>query len=173
MIKDLLEHAIFITDGATLCETMHARGINIRYLGYFLEKIAPLESLSYIYVSFRIFIKELTLSDHFYIWKYNWKFKTIGINELVSRCVKRSFRQYVQSVSSTNLSTSVAHYLNCYLSNSAKLQSNTSLNNNNSNNVVQSDNNNNNTEQIANKTSNKKRKKNQRKNNKFGKFSFN
>jgi hypothetical protein len=50
LIKDLLEHAIFITDGATLCETLHARGINLRYLGYFLEKIAPHEALSYIYV---------------------------------------------------------------------------------------------------------------------------
>ena len=39
-----------VTDGATLCETLHARGINIRYLGYFLEKIAETEQLSYIHV---------------------------------------------------------------------------------------------------------------------------
>lgn len=50
-VKDLLEHAIFITDGATLCETLHGRGINIRYLGCFLEQIAQHESLSYIHVS--------------------------------------------------------------------------------------------------------------------------
>jgi hypothetical protein len=90
------------------------------------------------------------------------------LNELVARCVKRSFRQYIQNVSSSSLSAAVAHYLNCYLSNSAKLAS-TSLNtsSNTANSLVQSDNNNNTTEQTINKT-NKKRKKNQRKNNKLG-----
>ena len=39
-----------VTDGTTLCETLHARGINIRYLGYFLEQIAESEQLSYIHV---------------------------------------------------------------------------------------------------------------------------
>ena len=91
------------------------------------------------------------------------------MNELVTRCVKRSFRQYIQNVSSTSLSAAVAHYLNCYLSNSAKLAStSTNTSSNTTNSVVQSDNNNNNTEQTVNKTSNKKRKKNQRKNNKLG-----
>jgi len=51
LVKDLLEHAIFITDGVTLCETMHSRGINIRYLGYLVQQIAEHETLSYIHVS--------------------------------------------------------------------------------------------------------------------------
>lgn len=51
LVKDLLDHAIFITDGFTLSETMHSRGINMRYLGHLLEQIAKHESLSYIYVS--------------------------------------------------------------------------------------------------------------------------
>ncbi len=50
LVKDLLEHAIFITDGVTLCETMHSRGINIRYLGYLMQKVAEHETLSYINV---------------------------------------------------------------------------------------------------------------------------
>ena len=51
LIKDLLEHAIFITDGSALCETMHARGINIRYLGHLLDLVSKQDTLSYIYVS--------------------------------------------------------------------------------------------------------------------------
>jgi len=55
LVKDLLEHAIFITDGVTLCETMHSRGINIRYLGYLVQQIAEHETLSYIHVGFFCF----------------------------------------------------------------------------------------------------------------------
>lgn len=56
LVKDLLDHAIFITDGTVLCETLHSRGINIRYLGYFLELVAQHETLSYIYVIINIII---------------------------------------------------------------------------------------------------------------------
>ncbi|CAF0764388.1 unnamed protein product [Brachionus calyciflorus] len=94
LIKELLEHAIFITDGVTLCETLHSRGINIRYLGYLLEQIQKYDTLTYIY--------------------------SIGINELVSRCAKRVFRQFIQSVPAVNLSASVALFLNCYLSSYVK-----------------------------------------------------
>jgi hypothetical protein len=48
-----------ITDGATLSEALHGRGINIRYLGYFLEQIAELEPLSYIHVNNSITLNNL------------------------------------------------------------------------------------------------------------------
>ena len=99
LIKDLLEHAIFITDGVSLCEALHSRGINLRYLGYVLEKMAKNETLSYIY--------------------------SIGMCELVSRCSKRIFRQYIQGVSGLNMSAAVAHYLNSYLSLTFKSSNNT------------------------------------------------
>lgn len=94
LIKEFSEHAIFITDGATLSDTLHSRGINIRYLGYILENVKNYETLSYIY--------------------------SIGINELVNRCAKRVFRQFIQAVPPLNLSASVAHFLNCYLGNFVK-----------------------------------------------------
>ena len=97
LVKELLEHSIFITDGTTLSDTLHSRGINIRYLGYLLDQIKKYETLSYIY--------------------------TIGINELVNRCAKRVFRQFIQSVPAVNLSASIAHFLNCYLSNYVKTSS--------------------------------------------------
>ncbi|RNA07911.1 clustered mitochondria -like protein [Brachionus plicatilis] len=94
LIKEFLEHGIFVTDGVTLSDTLHSRGINIRYLGYLLDQIKQHETLSYIY--------------------------SIGVNELVNRCAKRVFRQFVQSVPPLNLSTCVAHFLNCYLSSFVK-----------------------------------------------------
>ena len=100
LVKDLLEHSIFISDGVTLTDTLHARGINVRYLGHLLERLAEHESLSYVH--------------------------TNAINDLVSRCVKRLFRQYAQTVSSVSLSAAVAHFLNCYLSNWTKVATSSS-----------------------------------------------
>ena len=56
LVKDLLEHGIFITDGSILCETMHSRGINVRYLGYLVEQVAKHDTLSYVHVSKLFFI---------------------------------------------------------------------------------------------------------------------
>lgn len=98
LVKDLLEHSIFITDGVTLCETMHSRGINIRYLGHLVQQMSSHEPLSYV--------------------------RSIAINELVSRSCKRVFKQYVQAVSSSHLSYAVAHFLNCLLSHHVKTNSN-------------------------------------------------
>lgn len=96
LVKDLLEHGIFITDGVTLCETMHSKGINIRYMGYLMELVAKHETLGYIH--------------------------SIGISELISRSCKRVFKQYIQSVSSSHLSHATSHFLNCYLGNFIKHQ---------------------------------------------------
>lgn len=145
LLKEFLEHAIFITDGTTLSETMHSRGINIRYLGYLLEQVSPHETLSYIY--------------------------SIGVNELVSRSAKRVFKQYVQAVSSLNLSAAISHFLNCYLSNFVKVPSSTS---GQSTTVVSSSTNQNgqvanqqtdasSEQQISKASTSKKRKKNQNK----------
>lgn len=90
LIRDMADHAIFITDGVTLCETMHSRGINIRYLGHLMEKIADIESLCYI--------------------------RSIGMNELVSRSCKRVFKKYLQTVTNSHLSYAISHFLNCFLS---------------------------------------------------------
>ena len=142
LVKDLLDHAIFITDGVTLCETLHSRGINLRYLGHVLEQIAKYETLSYVF--------------------------SIGMCELVSRCAKRIFRQYIQGVSGLSLSAAVAHYLNSYLSLTFKSNGNVTTTNlngsppNASNGQIVSPNE---TESTVSKTAVKKsRKKNQKKN---------
>lgn len=95
LMRDLAEHSIYLVDGAGLVETMHARGINVRYLGYLTQLLEKQDArLSYVH--------------------------SIAVNELISRCAKRVFRSYIQSVSSLNMAQAVAHFLNCYLSNFVK-----------------------------------------------------
>ena len=104
LVRDLAEHSIYLVDGAGLVETMHARGINVRYLGYVAQLIerneAASTSLAYVH--------------------------SIAVNELISRCAKRVFRSYIQSVSTLNMAQAVAHFLNCYLSNYVKQLSSSS-----------------------------------------------
>jgi protein TIF31 len=110
MVRDLCDHSIYIIDGATLCETMHARGINVRYLGTLVDLLAKHEHQQQAQQQQQQQQQSQQLS---YV-------HAIALNELVSRCVKRVFRQYVQAVSSLSLSQAVAHFLNCYLSNYVK-----------------------------------------------------
>jgi protein TIF31 len=96
----------------------------------------------------------------------------------VSRCVKRVFKNYIQSVSSLNLSAAIAHFLNCFLSHSVKVTSNTPAPTPTSNGAQSSTSDKtvpavaaaaaaNDAEPASNKSS-KKRKKNQKKNNRYG-----
>lgn len=52
-VKDCLDHSALPMDGATFAETLHQRGINIRYLGTvleFLDKTSAKAQLEHIYV---------------------------------------------------------------------------------------------------------------------------
>ena len=104
--------------------------------------------------------------------------QSIGLNELVSRSCKRVFKQYIQSVTSLNLSSAIALFLNCYLSSNVKssqqstspaVSSASSTTNNTSNTTTvptESSTNSNENDQSSGKgLSNKKRKKNQKRNN--------
>lgn len=90
LVHDLTDHAAAPTDGTTLCEALHTRGINIRYLGKVANLLAKVPELDYIH--------------------------TIAVEELIARAVKHIFTSYLQSVETISLSSAVAHFLNCYLS---------------------------------------------------------
>lgn len=53
-VKDCLDHSALPMDGATLTETLHQRGINVRYLGSvleFVDKTPAKAQLEHFYVS--------------------------------------------------------------------------------------------------------------------------
>ncbi|XP_068246092.1 clustered mitochondria protein homolog isoform X1 [Palaemon carinicauda] len=90
LVHDLTDHAAAPTDGTTLCEALHTRGVNIRYLGKVTSLIAKVSELDYIH--------------------------TVAVGELIARAVKHIFTSYLQNVETISLSSAVAHFLNCYLS---------------------------------------------------------
>merc|ERR1712106_657161 len=90
LVHDLTDHASAPTDGTTLCEALHTRGVNIRYLGKVANLLGKVGELSYIH--------------------------TIAVAELISRSVKHLFVKYIQDAETICLSSAIAHFLNCYLS---------------------------------------------------------
>ncbi|GFS12676.1 clustered mitochondria protein homolog [Elysia marginata] len=88
-INDFLDHTSSPVDGITLTESMHARGINVRYLGKVAETLAKYQTLSYVY--------------------------TIAISELICRSTKHLFCSFMQGVDMMNTAAAISHFLNCFL----------------------------------------------------------
>ena len=93
LLLDLSEHGAAPMDGAGLCEAMHARGINIHYLGKVAQRLEALEGLAHLY--------------------------SLAVAELISRGIKHIFTGFLQAVDTISLSSAVAHFLNCYVSSCA------------------------------------------------------
>ncbi|KAH3889427.1 hypothetical protein DPMN_013481, partial [Dreissena polymorpha] len=89
LVNDCLDHSSSPIDGATLTETMHTRGINMRYLGKVSETFSKYKSVSYVY--------------------------TICIAELITRASKHLYKTHMQGVESRNVSMAISHFLNCFL----------------------------------------------------------
>ncbi|CAL1547701.1 unnamed protein product [Lymnaea stagnalis] len=89
MVNDFLDHTSSPVDGITLTESMHARGVNIRYLGKIAENLTKYPTLSYVY--------------------------TIAISELISRSTKHLYNHYMQGVDMMNTAAAISHFLNCFL----------------------------------------------------------
>ncbi|XP_035691611.1 clustered mitochondria protein homolog isoform X3 [Branchiostoma floridae] len=89
-VKDCIEHSITAIDGQSLCEALHDRGINMRYLG----KVADL-------------LCQHKLLEHIH---------RIAVSEMICRAAKHQFKTYMQGVEMLCLSAAVSHFLNCLLS---------------------------------------------------------
>jgi len=80
-------------DGPSLAESLHSRGINIRYLGVVANQLAKVPQLEYLH--------------------------RIAVSELLTRSAKHIFTTYMQNVELLSLSAAVSHFLNCLLSSCA------------------------------------------------------
>ncbi|XP_066302622.1 clustered mitochondria protein homolog isoform X3 [Branchiostoma lanceolatum] len=89
-VKDCIEHSITAIDGQSLCEALHDRGINMRYVG----KVANL-------------LSQHKLLEHIH---------RIAVSEMICRAAKHQFKTYMQGVEMLCLSAAVSHFLNCLLS---------------------------------------------------------
>lgn len=89
-IRDCLEHSSSPIDGITLTESLHGRGINMRYLGKIVDALSKISQLEYLY--------------------------SIAVSEILCRSAKHVFTSYIQGVEMMSLATALCHFLNCFLS---------------------------------------------------------
>ncbi|GBP23247.1 Clustered mitochondria protein homolog [Eumeta japonica] len=89
-VRECLEHTSAPMDGAGLTEALHARGINVRYLGRVALALRPHAALAYLHA--------------------------IAVGELVLRSAKHVYTAYLQGCDAMWVGAGVAHFLNCLLS---------------------------------------------------------
>lgn len=94
-INDSMDHTSAPLDGSMLVESMHTRGINVRYLGRITLLLSQIKQLDYLYA--------------------------IATTELIGRAVKHVFCSYIQDVDNMNIAAAISHFLNCYLSSCSNL----------------------------------------------------
>uniref|UniRef100_A0AAG5DLN9 Clustered mitochondria protein homolog n=1 Tax=Anopheles atroparvus TaxID=41427 RepID=A0AAG5DLN9_ANOAO len=88
-VHDCLDHSSAPMDGVTLTESLHSRGINVRYLGKVVDMLAKIKQLEYLH--------------------------TIAIAELIVRAAKHIFVTYVQQTDMMSMAAAISHFLNCLL----------------------------------------------------------
>ncbi|XP_053205036.1 clustered mitochondria protein homolog [Panonychus citri] len=89
-IRDCLENTTAPFDGVTLAEALHARGINIRYLGTICKKLEKYNQLKYL--------------------------QSIVVTDLLCRSAKHIYTSYLQEVETLSAASAISHFLNCLLS---------------------------------------------------------
>lgn len=94
-VEDSKDHSSAPLDGSMLVESMHSRGINVRYLGQLTRLLSEIKQLDYLYA--------------------------IATTEIISRAAKHVYCQYIQDVDSMNLAAAISHFMNCFLSSCASL----------------------------------------------------
>lgn len=94
-INDSMDHSSAPLDGLMLTESLHSRGINMRYLGRVTKLLSQVKQLDYLYA--------------------------IATTELVSRAVKHVYCNYIQDVDNMNMAAAISHFLNCFLSSCSNL----------------------------------------------------
>lgn len=88
-VHDCLDHTAAPMDGTTLTETLHSRGINVRYLGKVANLLAKIKQLEYLH--------------------------TIAVSELIVRAAKHIFTSYMQNTDMMSMASALSHFLNCFL----------------------------------------------------------
>ncbi|XP_037294562.1 LOW QUALITY PROTEIN: clustered mitochondria protein homolog [Manduca sexta] len=88
-VRECLEHTSAPMDGAGLTEALHARGINVRYLGRVAAALRPHHNLAYLHA--------------------------IALAELLLRAAKHVYTAYLQGCEAMSIGSGVAHFLNCLL----------------------------------------------------------
>ncbi|ETS62059.1 hypothetical protein PaG_03616 [Moesziomyces aphidis] len=104
-VTDVAAGLFTAADGGALSRQMHARGINIRYLGYVARLCAP-EAKSEL-------DQELISKAGPGHEGFLHAFRSTVLHEMVLRASKRVLRGLVRDVEQVNVAACVSHFLNC------------------------------------------------------------
>lgn len=88
-VNDFADHTSAPIDGVTLTQALHARGINVRYLGKVTQLLAQHEKLEYLHA--------------------------IAVMELILRATKHIYTTYIQNCEMMSMAAAISHFLNCFL----------------------------------------------------------
>lgn len=88
-VNDFADHTSAPIDGQSFTQALHARGINVRYLGKVAQLLAQHERLEYLH--------------------------TIAVMELILRATKHIYTSYIQSCEVMSMAAAISHFLNCFL----------------------------------------------------------
>ncbi|XP_029103008.1 clustered mitochondria protein homolog isoform X2 [Scleropages formosus] len=91
-VEDCLHFRVCPVDGVTLCQAMHQRGINLRYLGQLARVLDQSEDKER--------LRHIT---------------RLVYGEMVVRSARRILNPYLQAVEVSSLSAAVSHFLCCFL----------------------------------------------------------
>lgn len=107
LVTDVAVGAHTTQDGASLARQLHARGINVRYLGYVAQLTFPSQR--------HRLNQELLERAGPGIEGFLAPFRRIVLQEMVVRAVKRIIRRLLRWSSYANLSIALSHVFNCLL----------------------------------------------------------
>lgn len=88
-VNESVDHNSGPLDGVTLTQSLHAKGINMRYLGKVAQLLAQHEKLEYLH--------------------------TVAVMELIVRATKHIYTTYIQNCEMMSMATAISHFLNCFL----------------------------------------------------------
>lgn len=88
-VNDFADHTTAPIDGVAFTQALHARGINMRYLGKVAQLLAQHERLEYLH--------------------------TIAVMELILRATKHIYTTYIQNCEMMSMAAAISHFLNCFL----------------------------------------------------------
>ncbi|KAN0065843.1 Intracellular distribution of mitochondria [Thecaphora frezii] len=106
-VTDVAAGLFSAADGAALCRQMHARGINVRYLGY----VAQLCEADQKHRLDEDLIKKAGPGHEGFLQT----FRSVVLQEMVLRASKRILRSLLRNIEQVEAPACVSHFLNCLI----------------------------------------------------------
>ena len=107
LVSDVAAGLASASDGMALTQQMHARGINMRYLGYIAHLCQPSQRSRWD----ETVVSKLSSGHEALVSAY----RRVALHEMIVRSAKHCLRAYLRGVERTDAPACIAHFANCLL----------------------------------------------------------